>query len=412
MKKEHENSTKSFRLIVLDKVLEIERELSRWNQNSVGLYGGIVGQALFYSELHRLTKVRKYKKKCQLIVMKVIEEMSCQENLSHTFSVGFTGIAWAITFLLKCKTLRMNSEELFKDIGEHIINSAMFDLERGHYDFMHGGSGAVLYALNRPNNKPALEFLKQYVNQIERIKEVDANGYKWIDIMTSNYDPQNMVKHGLGLSHGIPSITTILTNIYKRGIEVDKTKDLVVNSLRWIKATAVQDDSRTSIFPSILYDNIADDKESRLAWCYGDLGIAFTFLHSGKIFNNKEWIQFGIDIGLKSLRRKESKLTSIADAGLCHGTSGVAHVYHKLYVHSNIQSFSEAHQYWIEQTIDFANKENGLAGYQSYVTLPNERDPRWQNDYGLLEGVSGIGLALMAYLGCTDEWDECLLLNS
>ncbi len=68
----------------------------------------------------------------------------------------------------------------------------------------------------------------------------------------------------------------------------------------------------------------------------------------------------------------------------------------------------DAAAYWIGQTLSLAKFEDGLAGYKTWQGA--ERG--FRNEYGLLEGIAGIGLALTSYTYETEPtWDECLLLS-
>ena len=64
--------------------------------------------------------------------------------------------------------------------------------------------------------------------------------------------------------------------------------------------------------------------------------------------------------------------------------------------------------YWIGRTLSMAKFEDGLAGYKTWQGA--ERG--FRNEYGLLEGIAGIRLVLLAYLSDEEPtWDECLLLS-
>jgi len=53
--------------------------------------------------------------------------------------------------------------------------------------------------------------------------------------------------------------------------------------------------------------------------------------------------------------------------------------------------------------------EDGLAGFKSWRT---EEYGGLSNDLGFLEGIAGIGLALISSISDIEPaWDECLLLN-
>jgi hypothetical protein len=51
--------------------------------------------------------------------------------------------------------------------------------------------------------------------------------------------------------------------------------------------------------------------------------------------------------------------------------------------------------------------KDGPAGFKFYT------DSKYENYYGILEGITGIGLSLIAALdpATTPAWDRCLLLS-
>ena len=59
--------------------------------------------------------------------------------------------------------------------------------------------------------------------------------------------------------------------------------------------------------------------------------------------------------------------------------------------------------------MEMANHRDGLAGFKAYRP-PKSGD--WTNEAGLLEGLAGIGLALMTAVSNEDtEWDTCLMIH-
>ena len=97
------------------------------------------------------------------------------------------------------------------------------------------------------------------------------------------------------------------------------------------------------------------------------------------------------------------------DAGICHGTAGVAHIFQRIFQDTGLPVFKDTANYWYEQTLEQANIPEGLAGYLPYfinepVHLAQAR--------GFLVGISGIGLSLLhAVSDNRPDWDECLLLS-
>jgi len=109
----------------------------------------------------------------------------------------------------------------------------------------------------------------------------------------------------------------------------------------------------------------------------------------------------------KTLTRKLQNTTKVVDAGLCHGTSGIFHMYNLLYSYTDKIELNEISQFWLKETIDFCNTliKDGI--YKKF----NPIDKIYETDYGFLEGASGIGLSLITLLTGDRYWDEFLLLN-
>jgi hypothetical protein len=74
---------------------------------------------------------------------------------------------------------------------------------------------------------------------------------------------------------------------------------------------------------------------------------------------------------------------------------------------TRLPEFKNAADYWMNETLKMAKFEDGLAGYKVWYG-----EQGWLNEYCLLEGIAGIGLALMTYYYEVEPiWDECLLLS-
>jgi lantibiotic modifying enzyme len=149
--------------------------------------------------------------------------------------------------------------------------------------------------------------------------------------------------------------------------------------------------------------------KGRLAWCYGDLGVAVTLWRAGITLNREDIKIFADKVLIDTTQRKNLNQNFIVDAGLCHGTAGIAHIYNRMYNYTKVERYKETSLYWIKQTLKMAKHHDGLAGFK--VWRPIDLGGI-QNDPGLLEGVAGIGLALIsAVYRIEPKWDECLLLS-
>jgi lantibiotic modifying enzyme len=130
---------------------------------------------------------------------------------------------------------------------------------------------------------------------------------------------------------------------------------------------------------------------------------------AARTIQNKEWECIALDILLHTTTRKNPAKERVIDGGICHGSSGIAHIYNRLYQSTGIDVFRDAAIHWIDDTLAKAQFIDGIAGYK---TWHSPKYGGWITHTGLLEGVSGIGLVLLSFISDIEpRWDECLLLS-
>lgn len=119
-----------------------------------------------------------------------------------------------------------------------------------------------------------------------------------------------------------------------------------------------------------------------------------------------------IDKAIEILRyaaqyRRDKKENLVLDAGLCHGSAGIAIIFYRMWWNTHLKEFKSACDYWIQETLQFSKFEKGLAGY---LSLANNNE--LYQDWSLLEGISGIGLVLMCYFNNIEpDWDQCMFIS-
>lgn len=394
---------------VFNKLFEIENDLSKFQFSDISLLNGLMGQAIFYDNLHDLTNDDVYLDKCHALT-EVIISKQFQQEIGYSFSKGFTGIAWGLNHLSKRQTLNFNGDSFFNSIDEYIYKISYKLLKGGHYDYLHGGMGAALYACSRLPNEKAQDYLRHFIQYIDDIKITDENGIKWNDLFTERAPGcGHLPMYNLGLSHGIPSIVNILLKLFKQGLFLEKIYPLIDGSLQWIMKQKNKTDGHLSIYPTCSIDSTNSVyAESRLGWCYGDLGLAWMFLKAGDYLKKDIWRNEAMLLITSLLKRKDPLDNPNLDAGFCHGTSGIAYLFKRLYQETSIQDCLNRHYFWIEETFKQAKFDDGLAGFKTYNLFAKKI---WERNAGLLEGVTGVGLVLINYINDSKEWDECLLLS-
>ncbi|NHN25052.1 lanthionine synthetase C family protein [Flavobacterium jejuense] len=388
---------------VKDSVSLIESKLQLQNQVEYNLYythgGFLLFQFLF-------TKLGVAEKSHDVFENKLIDFLEhFQESKEITFSEGISGNIWLLNYLVQNELIEDLLPTINKEIQDLLsLNSKNFN-QITNYDFLHGSLG-LLFVTNSCKKLLGEKFVMDLTTDfLKGLKSNERGSYynNWLSVFEVNKRVADNTDINLSLSHGLPSVVIILSQI-----NIPESKEIVGNILKLIKS--YESTSHTlSLYPSVIKVGHEIEYKSRLAWCYGDIGVAFAFWQAGKLFNNEEWKNEAIQIMLHASKRRDLKDNLVVDAAFCHGTSGLAHIFNRFYKETGIQDFDEARWYWLEQTFVKLEDENNLENFKSFHGIKG-----WTLDYSLLDGIAGIGLAMLGFLTEDIEdlnWDKCLLLS-
>jgi len=390
------------------KLNEISQTLTSDIVPEIGLLSGIGGQILTCSELFLHKKISQ---EWLAHLHHTLEEQLAKENFIFTHCSGLAGIGWLYEYLSQRKINDYDTNTLLEDFDtclEKALKNFMLD---NNYDFLHGGVGVALYFTKRAAKKTALiPVLAQFIEDLEKIAVIQEDGaIKWSSFLGKGYDKWG---YNISLSHGMSSIVSILSKLHKiEELNKEKVEILLRGAVQYILAQEIDKEKYDSFFPNFALETMSDIFKSRLAWCYGDLGIASALYQAGKALNEDIWINKALEVLLfAAIHRKNLEDNFVRDAGLCHGAAGIGHIFYRMWWNTRLPEFKDAADYWFQETIKMARFEDGLAGFKA-LEMPDGK-PQWVNKYGLLEGVAGIGLALLTYYyEMEPEWDECLLLS-
>jgi len=98
------------------------------------------------------------------------------------------------------------------------------------------------------------------------------------------------------------------------------------------------------------------------------------------------------------------------DAGLCHGTAGIAHLFNRMYQATGDALLADAARYWYERTLMVRKPGVEIAGYR--VRLADGSQPQRAARPGFLTGAAGIGLSLLSAISDVEpSWDRLLLVS-
>lgn len=374
-------------------------------KDNIGLMGGKIGVALFYFYYAKLLAEDKYADYGVELISDVFDVIN-NDFTYHTHAGGLAGIGWTVEHLAQNDFIDTDTNEILADLDPYLHKAMIFDIENGNYDFLHGAVGNGVYFLSRTTSEKSKDYLKELIDQMDKISHKDEDGArKWLSTLNQEEGSKG---YNLSLSHGIASIIVFLGKVLETGIYNEKVTTLLNGAVQYLLKYKLDRKKFHSNFPSWISES-DPLTASRLAWCYGDLGISTALWLAAQSAGNKDWEKIAVDVLLDSTARKDIKENTVLDAGLCHGAAGIMHIYNRAYYYTGIDTFKELALYWAEHTLKFAKFEDGYAGYKAWRT---EKYGGWTPEVGFLEGISGIGLALISLISDIEpKWDRTLFIS-
>lgn len=411
--------------------------------------GGLAGRALFFAYRSRTGSERaEHGEIASALLERATESLATTPLLPDLYG-GFSGIAWAAEHLYHPRfqddaepaspetpatpeTPEDDDDDPLVEIDEALIRYLEHTPWAADYDLIRGLTGLGVYAVERMPRASALTCLSKVLDRLEETAERGPQGITWHTAPELLPDWQRETFPGgyynLGVAHGVPGTIAMLgaTTAAARALAgtaaaaagvgetagrvAARAHELAQGAVRWLMAQRLSGDEG-SWFGSSFSPEVKATK-SRLAWCYGDPGIAAALLLAGRACHEPAWEAFAIELGL-SCTAREGAAGMIRDAGLCHGSAGLGHLFNRLYQETGKAPFAAASRQWFEAALDFRQPGLGIAGYRAYAVADDMVTQTWRPDAGFLEGASGIGLALLGGLSTFEPaWDRILALST
>ncbi len=310
------------------------------------------------------------------------------------------------------------------DIDEALAGYLEHTPWNADYDLIRGLTGFGIYALERLPHPAALACLSRVLDRLEETAERSAQGTTWHTAPELLPDWQRALYPGgyynLGVAHGVPGTIAMLGGIVAGTAPLaaagdplaravgERARALAEGATRWLLAQRLPPEEGSWFGAS--FSPEVRQQRSRLAWCYGDPGIAAALLVAARTCNQPQWERFAVELALATTARQED--ATVRDAGLCHGAAGLGHLYNRLYQATGEEKLGEASRRWFQRTLDFRSPGEGLAGYRAFWIAEDGVTQSWRTDPGFLEGVAGIGLALLGALSDFEPaWDRIMALS-
>jgi lantibiotic modifying enzyme len=370
-----------------------------------GLASGAAGQALFFGYLSLHTGEERWADLALDFLDKAGEAVASFPMTESLYS-GFPGIAW-VGDHLRGRLFEGDPDEN-REVDEALLAAYEHPDWPGEYDLINGLVGLGIYALEGLPRPTAAAVLERIVARLAERALDEPEGAAWFT------PPERLPEHqrveqpdglfNLGLSHGMAGIVAVLGAACAAGIP--GARPLLDRAMAWLLARRLPAEE-VSCFPHFYVPGV-EPRGSRLAWCYGDPGMAAALLVAGRGAGVPEWERIALEVARSAAERPE-KEARVQDAGLCHGAAGVAHIFHRMYIITGDESLAEAARSWYEKTLSYRTPGLGFGGFRSWSSGPDlELD--WREDPGFLEGAAGVGLALLAAISPVDPgWDRVFL---
>ncbi len=398
---------------VAHKLKEIAAILSReYNQEAdIGVLAGTSGIALFLFYFSKYLDTDEYSEKGLEVLSDVIERIN-QGYQTATYCSGIAGAGWTFDHLFMEDFIDIDNDELLTAVDNYLSQVMYANLKDGYYDFLHGGIGYAFHFLKRRESTNSDSLAKQYDNHLKycidelgRTAIKDENGLKW----ESQLDIETKIRgYNLSLSHGMSSIVIFLAKLYKFDHFRELVKPLLLGAIHYLQSKRINDQTMGCLYPSWIRDVPEKEIMSRVAWCYGDLGIGLALWHASKALMDKTLKIQAVQILEHSANRRLADQTLVKDAGICHGAFGNAQIFNYIYHETKEIIFQEAATFWIEEGLKMASFKDGYAGFKQWNAMSNE----WDSRLSILDGIAGIGLVLIDYISDTrSNWDECLMIS-
>jgi hypothetical protein len=320
---------------------------------------------------------------------------------------GLTGVGWAMAHL-QSRLPDVDREDDLAEIDEALLDHLDQSPWRDDYDLVVGLVGFGVYAVERLPRPAATACLERVVDRLAETAERQGEGTTWwtdpawLPTETRAAFPRGY--YNLGLAHGVPGVIGLLGQVCAAGVARHKARPLLNGAVRWLLDHDGPDSFANCVVPG------TTGNKARLAWCYGDPGIAAALLGAARCVGEPAWEAAALAIARRAAQRPFDQ-SGVRDAGLCHGGAGLGHLFNRMFQATREPWLAEAAKAWFERALAMRRPGRGIGEYEAWGS-DETGGQSWPSDAYLLNGAAGIALALLAATTSTEPlWDRMLLVS-
>jgi lantibiotic modifying enzyme len=376
----------------------------------LSLARGRAGLALVHHGLEQALPRKGHLPAAQAELAAAVDQLSRVVTIPSLFH-GFVGVAWVAQVL--GQSTSFDGDDACGPIDQALEAYVSQSPWKHSYDLYEGLVGVGTYALQRMPRASAQRILRDVVSRLGEIARPRPVGIAWWSdprLTDPSARPSPPAPWNLGLAHGVPGVIAFLSRVVVSACAEatrEQARRLLPPAVEWLLAQELPE-SFAGCFPDLIGPSRAR-RAARLSWCYGDLGIASSLLEAGRAMRRPAWESAGLRIALRAANRPEID-AGVIDMGLCHGSAGVAYIFHRLHVATREPKLASAASYWFERTLALRGSD-GFAGVRSCTGRADGR-LRWRADRTFLGGAGGVALALAtAVTDSEPRWGAALLVS-
>lgn len=363
------------------------------------LAAGTPGAALFFAELHAATGEQADADTAFAFLDQAIEQ-AAEERPAVQLYTGTVGVGWTLAYLER-HLLDPDPEPNDVDtLVDAVLNTGRWR----EFDVIRGLAGVGVYLLERRHP------LDRVVDALDAISEKTDDGTTWwVDPTLVTEERAEMFPNGYydtGMAHGQAGVIAMLAAAHASGTE--NAKPMLEDTTRWLLAQRLPEGKGPGRYPLIFGKGDDSPSGGRLAWCYGDVGLAVALLAAGTALEDEAVLAEARELAYASADRSVESAGAM-DASLCHGSGGLALMFARLaHGFGGDERLADAARTWARVILDMRVPGEGIGGVRYSVPVGDQRG--WEARAGLLEGATGVGMTLLALTTANPpDWDVLFL---
>jgi hypothetical protein len=349
---------------------------------------GAAGLALTFAHLaHVLGDPRDAQAAERYLDLAIGQASAYPRAAGLSLGAGLTGVGWVEAHLDRLSGAIPAQDS---DVDAVLLELLSGRRWPGPWELLTGLVGFGVYALER-TGPHAAECLSLVLDHL-----ADAGGthQQWVTDATVLFGQDHGGRPAryvdLGPAHGVAGLVSMCSAAADAG--ATQALPLLSAATDWLLVHELSPEHPTR-FPAMVSPG-ERPIGSRLAWCYGDAGVAAALVGAAR-WLKAPMVNDGAARAVAATANRPFGTSGITDLGLCHGTAGVVHVLHRLATATADEAATRSARRWARRLLHSA------AGGALPETV------------GFLEGQAGVVLALLAAATPVEpSWDRTLLLSS